>query len=103
MASVWPSIATRTASSTATNGDPSQRREAQCSSSRPRAAWPGSFGIFCKPEGLTEPEGEIEANFALGQRLGRGVRSRRFLVVPPFVLTNSWLWPRRPADVNLLH
>ena len=28
----------------------------------------GSFGVFYKPEGLTEPEGEIEATFALGKR-----------------------------------
>jgi hypothetical protein len=31
----------------------------------------GSAGVFYKPEGLTEPEGEIEASFALGLRRER--------------------------------
>jgi hypothetical protein len=31
----------------------------------------GAFGVFHKPEGLTEPEGEIEGTFALGLRLER--------------------------------
>jgi hypothetical protein len=31
----------------------------------------GSVGVFYRPEGLTEPEGEIEAVFAAGMHLGR--------------------------------
>ena len=31
----------------------------------------GAVGVFYKPEGLTEPEGEIEGTFALGLRLER--------------------------------
>jgi len=39
--------------------------------SESRAGFDGSLGVFYRPEGLTEPEGEIETVLSAGRHLGR--------------------------------